>query len=108
MQSLYNPKLLKINNQYNILIELSDKIKNLSIECKKLRKDIKFRNEIILNETKIKYNEKYLRDFISISDKLIDRLIELESQRTFYVNYYIEYVNNVLKSINVEDNVDKM
>lgn len=108
MQSLYNPKLKKVSNQYNISIELSDKIKNLSKECKQIRKDIKYRNEIILNETRIKYNEKYLRDYISITDKLIDRLIELESQRTFYVNYYIEYVNNILKSINLEDNVDKM
>lgn len=96
-------KLINKDNIYENCQNISNKIKELSKECNKLRKDIKNRNEIILNETKIKYNEQYLRDYISITDKLIDKLMELESRRIFHINYYIEYTINILKYFKIDE-----
>lgn len=103
MDNLDNPKLINKENIYENSISLSEKIKNLSKQCLNLRKDIKYRNDVILHETKIKFNERYLRDYISITDKLIDKLVELESKRTFLINYYIDYTNNILKYLNVDE-----
>lgn len=82
---------------------ISNKIKKLNYECRYIRKQIKIRNDIILN-SKVKYNDQYIRDYIEISDKLLDDLIEKESQRTFYVNYFLEYVHSTFKNIEIMDN----